>query len=110
MDDEAFEAGFYGEAFARFEVWGEDSVSRLLSSGDIVHQDREAALVWLGRKSRESASAREAIDKENTAIANAAKDAALRLTREARRANNIATLALVMSIISIAATIFVAHK
>lgn len=59
MDEDAeFTAGFYEEAFARFDGLGEDAVSRLLSSGDIAAEDREAAHIWLRRKKREAAGKR----------------------------------------------------
>jgi hypothetical protein len=44
-EDNDFTAGFYKEAFARFEELGENSVRWMLSSGEIVPKDREAALV-----------------------------------------------------------------
>lgn len=91
-EEAEFEAGFYGDEFARFEALGEASTSRLLFSGGLAAPSREAALIWLGRKSREAAAAREVIDREDRAIANSAKDAAWEQAREARRANARATV------------------
>lgn len=47
-DDEAeFEGGFHEEAFARFEVLGEDAVKAASLNGRIAEGDREAADSWL---------------------------------------------------------------
>jgi hypothetical protein len=50
--DRDYEEGFYGEQFARFEESGEEAVLRLMCKGDILPQDRQAVLVWLGRKAK----------------------------------------------------------
>jgi hypothetical protein len=81
-EDAEFSAGFYADEFARFDQQGEDLVMRLLVSGNILPQDREAALIWLAPKAREAAAAREAIDRENRAIASSTKDAAWAQARE----------------------------
>jgi hypothetical protein len=99
-EDVEFTAGFYEETFARFEELGEDSVSRLLWSGGILAKDREAALIWLERQARDATSARAEIDRKDSAIARSAKDAAWAQTREARRANTKATIALTIAAIS----------
>jgi hypothetical protein len=76
-EDEDFRAGFYGEAFGRFDGWGEKSVRWMLSSGKLVPKDREAALVWLG-------------ERDSCAISNA---------------NRLAIVAIVISAISAAAAV-----
>jgi hypothetical protein len=85
-EDEDLKAGFYGEAFERFEKWGETSVRWRLSSGELVPKDREAALVWLGeRDSREISNANRranvaiVISAISAAAAVAAAAAAIRL-------------------------------
>ena len=72
-EDEDFAAGFYEEAFGRFEAWGEDLVWLDLSNGSLPIRDREAALIWLGQRSRAKIKA-------------------------ARRANIIATIAAIIAI------------
>jgi hypothetical protein len=124
-----FRAGYYGEQFARFEEWGETSVRAMLSSGQIVPGDREAALVWLGDRDRlaistqaralaaaeaEAAAAIEqavaavrqadAADKQ-AAAAVAEAEAAARLASSAPTANRLAIIAIVISAISAAAAV-----
>ncbi len=88
-EDSDFDAGFYGEKFARFDGLGEDSVARLLGTAGIVPQDRDAALVWLGRKAKEKS--REVRFRANIALA-------------------ISAIALVVAIISCAVAIMVALR
>ena len=82
--DRDFDEGFYGEQFARFEEWGEDAALTLLRTGGIVPQDRDAVLVWLGRKAKTKAF------RANVALA-------------------LSVIALVVSIISAAVAIMVAY-
>lgn len=103
-DDEDFRAGFYGEAFGRFEELGENSVARMLSSGEIVTKDREAALVWLGERERRSISAQaRVVAAAETAAAAAVEQAKInaRLANGTRNANRLATIAIIISVISV---------
>ena len=81
-EDKAFDAGFYGEWFARFERMGEDRVRRQLSNGTLPVHEQGPAEEWLARKVRKAAS----------------------------RANTKANLSLIFSAVSIAVAIFVALK
>jgi len=65
-----FDTGFYEDRFKRFDELGEDQVSSMLFNGQMLLQDRDAAQVWLGRKSREHSkkSERNAISKSTIAI------------------------------------------
>jgi len=69
-DDAEFTAGFYEDSFKRFEELGEDQVSSMLLSGEILPQNRDAARVWLGRKAgdRSKKSKRSAISASTITI------------------------------------------
>jgi hypothetical protein len=105
-EDQDFSAGFYGEAFGRFEELGENSVRWMLSSGEIVPKDREAALVWLGEWDRRAISTQaRALAAAEAEAAAAVKQAeiAARLARRAPNANRLAITAIVISAITAAA-------
>jgi hypothetical protein len=121
-EDRDFSAGFYGEAFGRFEKLGENSVRWMLSSGEIVPKDREAALVWLGERDRRAistqaralaaaeAEAAAAVEQAAAAVKQAAAavkqaEIAARLARSAPNANRLAITAIVISAIMAAAAV-----
>jgi hypothetical protein len=95
-----FTAGYYDEAFTRFDGLGEDTVSLQLAAGDIDAKDREAALIWLGNKMRLAAASREAMARNDREIAISAKDAAWEQARQLRRTNTRATIALAIAALS----------
>ena len=101
-EDEDFRAGFYAEAFGRFEEWGENSVARMLTSGEMVPKDREAALVWLGERDRRAISAQARAVAAAEAAAGAAVAQAEMATwqaNSARNANRLAIIAIIISVI-----------
>ena len=113
-EEEEFKDGFYGDKFARFEGLGENSVRLMLSSGEILPGEREAALVWLGERGARAISAQarataaaEATAARAIAAAEAAAAAAVaqteiaaRQANSARNANWLAIIAIAISVIS----------
>jgi hypothetical protein len=90
-EDEEFIAGFYRESFAGFEKLGEASVLLLLAENSLPTQEREMALVWLGRQAQESKQRSEAFNAE--------------VSRTAHRANVIAIASAIITIISVIWTV-----
>jgi hypothetical protein len=99
MTDEA------DKVFAKLELEGEDSVRKKLASERVYGAfKRELVVEWLRRKDqdREESSNREHMEIARSAAA-AARDTAL----EARKANRIATAAIIIAIASMAVSIAV---